>query len=231
MNNPVRANMNSIRETVWPLLYPLKMPDRKRDRPMQVLALGLSRSGTDSLRNALCDLGYAEVYHAFYMQESQGNDGIFWTPLIRQKLRGEAVPTDAAFWDRVLGQCQGVTDFPCCLFYKELMQAYPHAHIIVNVRALDPWHASIVGACMPIFWSWPLYVLHFFDAELFWMTPSFYLFIRDWFEGSLQKNGKRVAQAHYAGLEAYCKEQGREYLTWDVTEGWYVAPTLAETAG
>ena len=96
-----------VTEWLLSLIYPVPMPTRTRDRPMEVLALGLSRSGTDSLRGALYELGYSEIYHAYYVQSCQGDDGRFWLPLIWRKMKGLPVPTDQ--FDRVFGQCQGVT--------------------------------------------------------------------------------------------------------------------------
>ena len=44
------------------LLLPFKNTSQERQKPMQVLALGLNRCGTDSLRIALEELGYTRCY-------------------------------------------------------------------------------------------------------------------------------------------------------------------------
>jgi hypothetical protein len=46
------------------LIYPITKPNRTRDRPLEIIAVGLSRSGTDSLCTALKLLGYNECHHA-----------------------------------------------------------------------------------------------------------------------------------------------------------------------
>lgn len=57
--------------TLEDAFYALTPVKQKRTKPMEVLALGLSRSGTDSLRNALEILGYSHVWHGYELFENQ----------------------------------------------------------------------------------------------------------------------------------------------------------------
>lgn len=66
------------------LVYPLQEPNLKRTKPLQVLCLGLGRTGTDSLRTALYELGYNEVYHGFRaVEEAHVGQVIQWVRLGR----------------------------------------------------------------------------------------------------------------------------------------------------
>lgn len=58
---------------VWilKLVFPLKEDSRVRDRELKVLCLGLGRTGTDSLRNALGELGLDEVAHGWYFMTDE----------------------------------------------------------------------------------------------------------------------------------------------------------------
>lgn len=99
-------------------------PSIVRDRPMQVLALGLSRCGTESLKLALEDLGYKGVYHGY---ETKGDECMVWTRLWDAKVAGLKIGVDD--FDRLIGNYEAVTDAPANMFAKELIAAYPDAKV------------------------------------------------------------------------------------------------------
>ncbi|KAK7062393.1 hypothetical protein R3P38DRAFT_3167382 [Favolaschia claudopus] len=106
----------------------------KRTVPMQVLALGFSRTGTTSMRIALEKLGYNETNHGFTV----------WT----NPLEMEMWTVDGGDQRQVLWQGQAirtrraVTDIPHILFAKELIVAYPEAKVILTTRNVDSWWKS-----------------------------------------------------------------------------------------
>lgn len=202
------------------VLYPLQPPARRRapDKHMEVLCLGLSRSGTDSLRNALMILGYDDVYHGFVLTQRQREDCAFWAPLMRRKFAGHSLRgTD---FDTVLASCEAVTDGPTNVFGEELMQFYPDAKVILNRRRdMDTWYTSMQNTCMQAF-SWPMWVFGWFDTGLTWLWWTFWLVMHGYYHGDFEKHGKTVAKQHYEKLENALAEQQREYLDWSVDEGW-----------
>ena len=107
-------------------IYRLDEPSVVRDRPMKVLALGLSRCGTESLKFALEDLGYKGVYHGF---EVEGDQSIVWTRLWDAKVAGVGGEIGVDDFDRLIGNYEAVTDAPGSMFAKELIKAYPDAKV------------------------------------------------------------------------------------------------------
>ena len=107
-------------------IYRLDEPKLVRDRPMQVLALGLSRCGTESLKFALEDLGYKGVYHGF---ECTGEQSVVWTRLWDAKVAGSGSKIGVEDFDRLIGNYEAVTDAVGCMFAKELIEAYPDAKV------------------------------------------------------------------------------------------------------
>ena len=99
---------------------------REPNRPMKVLALGLSRTGTESLKFALEKLGYNGVYHGL---DIKGNQAMVWTQLWDAKTVPPTKKIGAVDFDKVIGNCEAVTDAPCCMFAKELVDAYPDAKV------------------------------------------------------------------------------------------------------
>ncbi|MBL9030400.1 MAG: hypothetical protein JNM80_01660 [Phycisphaerae bacterium] len=84
----------------------------------KVFVVGLSKTGTHSLHNALLRLGLRSIHY----------------PDPAPFLRGEfssLAPFDAA------------GDIPVSLFFKELDAAYPASRFILTTRPLDPWLESI----------------------------------------------------------------------------------------
>lgn len=215
---------------LYSILYPVReLPDRSHARPshqLRVLALGLSRSGTDSLRAALTDLNYKNVYHGWVIPMAQSTDPGLWCPLMRRKYSGDFVASRLApevlraEFDMLLGNCEAVTDVPCFVFAEELIKAYPDAKIILNRRRdIDAWYRSMQETAMAVF-TWPLWVLHFFDKELFWIYSVFELGLMVWARGDFDKYGKVAANEHYRRLEDVCKRERRQYLDWAADEGW-----------
>lgn len=107
-------------------------PSIVRDRPMQVLALGLSRCGTESLTLALEDLGYKGVYHGY---ETKGDECMVWTRLWDAKVAGLNFGLED--FDRLIGNYEAVTDAPANMFAKELIAAYPDAKVWLSFELRD----------------------------------------------------------------------------------------------
>lgn len=207
--------MNSI----WHTIYPLEPPKLIRDRQMQVLVLGLSRMGTDSLRTALFTLGYQGVYHGMNVTAVRTEDVAFWVPAYEAKWRGETLGT--ADFDTVLGDCEAVTDYPAAGFGVELLAAYPNAKVVVNRRRdMDAWHKSVGDTIMKIFHNRLLRTCSWFNSSLFWLWRLHELSWEKPIEGNWDKNGKRFAVDHYNSIEQALKAQSREYIDWYVEEGW-----------
>ena len=107
-------------------IYRLDEPNLVRDRPMKVLALGLSRCGTESLKFALEELGYKGVYHGY---EVKANHAMVVARLWDAKTAGSEKKISAEDFDKFIGDYEAVTDGVGCMFAKELIEAYPNAKV------------------------------------------------------------------------------------------------------
>lgn len=130
MTNPTMSTQKSLFypvELLLQRLYRFDEPALVRDRPMQVLALGLSRCGTESLKFALEDLGYKGVYHGF---EVKADQCMVWSRLWDAKAIGSGPVIGVEAFDKLIGNYEAVTDAPCNMFGKELIEAYPNAKVL-----------------------------------------------------------------------------------------------------
>lgn len=92
---------------------------------LKVLGVGLSKTGTKSLTDALTILGYNTLH---------------WCPeRLEDIVRGKCQEPDFRRFDDV----DAVTDIPAAWFYKELYAAYPGLQCILTVRDPDEWFASV----------------------------------------------------------------------------------------
>lgn len=153
-------------------------------------------------------------------------------------------------WDQLLGHCmvrycvsssswvevsvgdlttvikQAITDTPCNVFAEELLVAYPEAKVILSVRDnVDVWYASYLNALQP-FWDW-LYlepgwtgairrnmVARPRDDAMAWKLLQ-HTYYRDF-----PNLGKQHYLDHNAKIRSLAEEQDREFLEFNVKQGW-----------
>ena len=113
----------------------------RRTVPMKVLALGLGRTGTASVRTDLQEFGFKDCYHMMSASVENPPDCLMWSDALAAKYDGVG-SFGREQWDQLFGHCQAVCDWPCVAFAKELIEAYPDAKVLVTTRDVDSWHAS-----------------------------------------------------------------------------------------
>ena len=100
---------------------------------LQVIGAGVGRTGTLSLKTALEQLTGKPCYH---MLET------FTHPdhIAQWRRAGEGKSVD---WDLVLGDYGSTSDFPACLFWRELREANPDAVVVLSTRSSgEAWWES-----------------------------------------------------------------------------------------
>ena len=212
--------MNAIENWIYPLE---QSPKKTRQKRMQVLALGMSRSGTESLRRALQILGYDHVFHGFDMIESIPMSSKSWVLLGRRKFAIQnPVTGDSGIsredFDALLGHCEAVTDQPPSIFAAELINAYPEAKVILNHRDVDSWYRSSVNAFMGL-QSWlRSNVQIWIHPTLYWDARYAYEVFQPYFHGSFVHHGKWVYEEHSAKVRGLVPSE--RLLEWTVADGW-----------
>ena len=102
---------------------------------IKVIGAGFGRTGTASLKAALEELGYNRCYH---MQEVIANP----KHAARWQAAAEGKTVD---WDALLEGYQATVDWPGCTFYQALMDRYPDAKVLLNVRDPEAWYESMTN--------------------------------------------------------------------------------------
>merc|ERR1711939_1065086 len=189
----------------------------KRIVPMRVLALGLGRTGTASIRSALKELGYTDTYHMMSASVENPPDCLCWMDAFAAKFEGKG-KFGREEWDALFGHCQAVCYWPAVAFAKELIEAYPEAKVILTNRDVDSWHASTMKT---VFWrvSDPelKYLQHFsWAASMYY--PMLKKFFDTFFKGDFEHRGKEVFINHYNEVRSLVPKEN--LLEFKVQDGW-----------
>lgn len=205
-------------------------PPRKRTRPMEVICVGLPRSGTESLQHALLRLGYDHTFHGWDIVYEEPNYCREWVKLCRKKWFGPLDGTTnftAADFDPVIGHSVAVTDAAASVFAAELIGAYPDAKVVLNYRKdADAWYRSVNTTLVRSQHQWALFAMSCLHRECFWAWHTFVRFM--WpglfraLDGNIQsgvsRNGRWVAREHYNMIRGLVPKEN--LLEWTVEDGW-----------
>ena len=100
---------------------------------MKIIGAGFGRTGTLSLKLALEQLGFVPCYHMF---EVVGRPERLqeWLDLAEGGER---------HWSSTFSGYQAAVDWPSSAFWRELIDVYPEAKVVLTVRDPDRWYDSI----------------------------------------------------------------------------------------
>ncbi|MGF1471703.1 MAG: sulfotransferase family protein [Rubrobacteraceae bacterium] len=100
---------------------------------MEVIGVGMGRTGTTSIQQALERLGYRAYNFEAVVREDHFDA---W----RRLAEGTGEPD----WPALFGGYDATISWPACFFYKELMEVYPDARFILTTRDPESWAESVV---------------------------------------------------------------------------------------
>lgn len=132
-------------------------------RPLTIIGAGFGRTGTTSLKRALEILGCGPCYHMQTAMTRPGHSR-FW---LRTHARRHA---DFRRFFRGYG---AAIDWPACEFYRELLEAFPDAKVILTMRPPESWYDSVretlweIDQVLP--WWFPPSVRRMHD-EIIWQA-------------------------------------------------------------
>ncbi len=107
---------------------------------LRVVGAGIGRTGTNSLQRALERLLGKPCYHMFEAYKRPEHFPI-WTAAVRGDLPN---------WADLFQGYGATVDAPSAAFWRELMEAYPDALILLSVRDPDAWWRSASRTIIPM---------------------------------------------------------------------------------
>jgi hypothetical protein len=101
---------------------------------MKVIVAGFSRTGTMSTQVALEKLGY-RTYHMFEAIKNQEKGHLdMWNAFMEGK--------NSMDWEKLFEGYDASTDLPACIYWREMMVAFPDAKVILTIRDAESWWKS-----------------------------------------------------------------------------------------
>ncbi len=102
---------------------------------IKVIGAGFGRTGTLSLKFALEKLGFAKCYHMMEVHLNPSHTQI-WRDAASGKLPD---------WVSLFDGYQASVDWPSCNFWREQLQAFPAAKVILTRRDPNKWYDSVMN--------------------------------------------------------------------------------------
>jgi hypothetical protein len=183
---------------------------------MKVIGAGLPRTGTLSQKVALEMLGLGPCYH---MVNVLGNLDL--APQWRRAMDGEGN------WDEIFDGFESTVDWPGSFFYRELIEVYPEAKVVLGVRDGDSWTRSMRDTIWGVFYGDGL-VRHLSSARGH-VDPKWHDYIEMmeemWGRSGLMESEDTTAEWMSSAADRYHEEvqetvPADRLLVWSVQEGW-----------
>jgi hypothetical protein len=102
---------------------------------MKIIGAGFGRTGTLSLKAALERLGVGRCHHMAEVFANPEQPQI-WLDVVEGKRRD---------WDTVFAGFGAMVDWPGCSYWRELMDHFPEATVLLSVRDPIRWHESVMN--------------------------------------------------------------------------------------
>jgi len=187
-----------------------------RSSDLKLIGAGLPRTGTLTQKVALEQLGLGPCYHWVNVLADLSH-----VQLWDRALDGEAP------WQEIFGEHRSSTDWPGGYFYRELMDAFPDAKVLLSVRDGESWERSfretIVDmsfgdTLMPLLAHARAQVSPEFDAYLKLVDRMFWGPQGTFAEG--HEPEQLIEQMHAHNERVKRTVPAERLLVWQVTDGW-----------
>lgn len=188
---------------------------------MRVLGAGLPRAATTTQMIALETLGFGHCYHMRDLLGDMEGQLPLW----------EAVMEGKPDWEAIVGKSQSTADWPASRFYKELLETYPDAKVMLNVRGAESWAKSMRETVWAVYFGES--ILRHLCAVREQVDPLWrrYIDVLTWFTWSPENGALAPAQETFTeeGLMAAMERWNQrvkqdvpadQLIVWEPAEGW-----------
>jgi len=186
--------------------------------PLDIIGAGYGRTGTWSTFAALNKLGYP-CYHMQEVILNKDNKSHldFWRRV------ANTPPGTQHDWSAVFAKYRATVDNPACCVWRELMEAYPDAKVLLTLhpRGAEAWYESTIDTIYFTENVWQFKVLE-------WLTPfgrkfgdmSRKLIWKRSLRGTMDDKAKAIARYHAHIEEVKAAVPADRLLVFEVTQGW-----------
>jgi len=183
---------------------------------MKLIGAGLPRTATTTQMIALEMLGLP----CYHMRDMMGDLGKS-VPQWRQALEGNGQ------WDEIFEGKESTVDFPASYFWRELMDVYPDAKVLLSVRSAESWVDSMQNTIAQIWFGESL--MHHLAQAQYQIDPVYAgwldVLFDMWTKRGMLVNTDGDSEMMAAQMEEWNQEvidtvPADRLLVWNPKEGW-----------
>lgn len=185
---------------------------------MKVIGAGLPRTATTTQMLAMEMLGLGPCYHMRNMMSDMEAN----VPLWRRAFEGESP------WDEIFDGFNSTTDWPGAFFWRELIDVYPDAKVLLSVRDYESWARSMSDTINHIYFGDSLMrhlALARYKVDPGWAVWMDLMIDMNWaeggtFAGTEGEPGPMMEAAERFNEEVKNTVPAERLLVWEPKEGW-----------
>ncbi len=183
---------------------------------MKLIGAGLPRTGTLSQKIALEMLGFAPCYHMVNVLTDLDE-----TPRWRRVLDGDLAASE------IFEGFEATVDWPGSFFYRELVEQYPDAKVLLSVRSGEAWARSMRDTIWGVIYG-QILIRHLSDARRLVDPPwddYIGLMSEMWRRSGLMRDDSTTAEEMGVAMERFNQEvqdavPAERLLVWSPGDGW-----------
>jgi hypothetical protein len=186
---------------------------------MKIIGAGLPRTATTTQMFALEQLGVGPCYHMRDLLADLESGLPLW----------ERVEEGQPEWERIFGDARSTVDWPSARYYRQLMDHYPEAKVLLSVRDADEWVRSMRETVWGCFHGDSV-IHHLCDARAvldpLWRRFSTLMRHMTWNSDTGVLAGETFTDEGLAGVMERWNESVKavvppeRLLVWNPSEGW-----------
>ena len=185
---------------------------------MQLIGAGLPRTATTTQKIALETVGLAPCYHMRDMMADLDKGVRLW----RRAYDGDEP------WGEVFGDARSTVDWPSAFHWRELMDAYPDAKVLLSVRDHESWARSMQDTICQIYFGDSL--LHHLAQARYHVDPAWKGWVdlmidtfwsgRGPFADTQGDSTRMIEKAERWNQEVEATVPAERLLVWEPRDGW-----------
>jgi hypothetical protein len=172
---------------------------------LNVIGLGVGRTGTFSMKLALEQLGFGPCHHMEEVDARSPEQIAMWASAAKGQVD----------WNKAYAGFNSAVDWPTAAFCRELAEIHPDAKFILTVRDPEKWYASFSQTIVPL-------------IQPTEKTPPDLLAFLEMVMSVVQKTGFQIPSSKEDVLAAYHRHTetvtktipADRLLLFDVKQGW-----------
>lgn len=107
---------------------------------LSVIGAGFGRTGTESMKLALEQLGFGPCHHMIEVIRDPAQTTM-WRAVVQSRGPG---------WDEVYSGYRSAVDWPTAFYWRELSEHFPDAKILLTTRSVESWYHSFSKTILPV---------------------------------------------------------------------------------